>query len=105
MIKFYAISILGCFISYVSMIIVPAAKNDNGGNSVVLSRLESWQRLLGFDKRLIIWDVFITTLIGTVYTMIVIEPINMRQAFLSSLTAESFVYHFIISARQNNGDN
>jgi hypothetical protein len=89
----------------VGLIIIPAAKNGNMANSIVISRLEAWQRLLNYDKRLILWDVFITLLIGTIYTMIVIEPINLRQAFLSSLTAESFVFHFIISARQVNGNN
>lgn len=87
------------------MIIIPATKNGTGAGNAVFSRIESWQRLLNLDKRLILWDVFITILIGTIYTMIVIEPINLRQAFLSSLTAESFVFHFIISARQVNSDN
>jgi hypothetical protein len=91
-------STAGSLLSYFAVICTPSSKNSS--ENTVISRLNVWKKMLNYDKRLIIWDLFImVVLLGLCYTVFIMEPTTHKQAFFSGLTAEGFFFQYINSAR------
>ncbi len=76
-------------------------KKIDNEHDIIDLRISFWKKIFSYDLRFLVWDIFFTILVGTLYTMIIVEPANNKQAFLSSLTGESFIFYFINSARNN----